>query len=103
MTERDERAARDLATDLHKIDAHPRAFFWPMRMKALLARKLVEYTEGPRPTRETSRHLRAPAPRAKQLTDKGRLAMVLLDRQLDERRAIAGATAARHAARDGVP
>lgn len=100
MTERDTKAERDLAADLHKVDADPRVFLYPMRVKGLRERGLIDWAEEPRPTRETSRHLRAPAPRAKQLTDKGRLMMALLDRQAGERAAIAGETAARHTARD---
>lgn len=109
MTERDLKAERDLAADLRKIAADQHAFLWPMRMKALIARMLVVYTEPPRPTRETSRRLRAPTPRAKRLTALGWTTMAQLDRRIaerqreaDERAAIAGATAVRHAARDGA-
>jgi hypothetical protein len=102
MTERDAKAERELAADLRKVADNPRAPLWPMRVKALRERGLVDWAEDPRPTRPTSRHLRAPAPRAKKLTDKGRIALALLEREAAERAAIAGATAVRHAARDGA-
>lgn len=102
MRDRDAKAERELAADLHAIADNPRAFLWPMRLRALRSRDLFAYTEEPRPIRLAPGHQRAPAPRAKQLTDKGRLTMALLDRQQAERAAIAGATAARHSTRDGV-
>lgn len=102
MRDRDAKAERELAADLHKIADNPRVAMVPMRVKGLRERGLVDWAEEPRPTRATSRHLRAPIPRAKRLTDKGRLTMELLDRQAGERAAIAGATAVRHSARDGA-
>jgi hypothetical protein len=86
--------------DLRAIADNPRAFVFPMRWRALRNMGLVEYTEQPRPPRDTSRRQRPPAPRAKVLTEKGRMELAMLERHADERRAIAGATAARHAARD---
>lgn len=103
MTDRDAKAERDLAADLHKIADDPRAFLWPMRLRALKARDLFEYIDPPRAIRLAPGHQRAPAPRSKRLTDKGRLTMEMLDRHAGERAAIAGATAVRHAARDGAP
>jgi len=102
VRDRDAKAERELAADLHKIADNPRAAMVPMRVKGLRDRGLIDWAEDPRPTRETSRHLRAPAARAKKLTDKGRLTMEMLDRQLGERAAIAGETAARHSGRDGA-
>ena len=102
MTERDAKAERELAADLRKIADDPRAFLWPMRLRALKARDLFAYVDPPRPVRLAPGHKRAPAPRAKQLTDKGRIALALLEREAGERAAIAGDTAVRHAARDGA-
>lgn len=103
MMDRDAKAERELAADLRKIADDPRVHVYPMRVRALRERGLVDWAEDPRPTRPTSRHLRAPAPRAKKLTDKGRLALALLERAAEVRAAIAGATAARHDARDEAP
>ena len=98
MTVPTDKAERELAADLRAISGNPRHYLLPMRFRALRDRGLVKYTEEPRGPREEGRRQRAPEPRAKALTDKGRLVLNLWDRAQEERRAIAGITAARHGA-----
>ena len=98
MTVAIDKAERELAVDLRAVADNPRTFLQPRRIHALIQRGLIRYDGPPREPRDTPGRQKAPPPRAKKLTDKGQLTLALLERQASERRAIAGAAAARHGA-----